>query len=85
LTIKLSLNQAQSQLLINDEDDVACQLIVKTTLFKVLSTLRIDDSNANNSTFKSRDIYNMRAQLRRDDLESLSSIQTLMRELNRDD
>jgi hypothetical protein len=68
-----------------NEDDVARQLIVKTISFRILFTLRIDDLNANHSTFKSRDIYNMKAQLRRDDLESLTFIQTLMRELNRND
>jgi hypothetical protein len=67
------------------QDDVVRQLVVRIASLKILSTLRLDDSNANNLIFKSRDIYNMKAQLRRDDLESLTFIQTLMRELNQDD
>ncbi len=42
----------------------------------------IDDLNL---LFKSRDIYNVKAKLRRDDLDSLTSVQALMRELNRGD
>jgi hypothetical protein len=34
---------------------------------------------------KSRDVYNLRAQLRRDNLKSLTFIQILMRELNEND
>jgi hypothetical protein len=42
----------------------------------------VDDLNL---LFKSRDIYNIKAKLRRDDLDSLTSVQALMRELNRSD
>ncbi len=68
------------------KNDVSRQLIVKTISFRVLSTLRLDEfANFDNSMIKSRDIYNLRAQLRRDDLKSLIFIQTLMRELNEND
>ncbi len=68
------------------KSDISRQLTVRTASFRILSTLRLDESaNVNNSMIKSRDIYNLRAQLRRDDLGSLTSIQTLMRELNEND
>jgi hypothetical protein len=35
--------------------------------------------------FKFRDIYNLKAELRREVLKSLSSIQALIRELDQDD
>ncbi len=74
----------QAKWLIN-EDDVARQLIVKTASFRILFTLRINNSNAKKFIFKPRDIYNIKAQLRREDLESLTFIQVFMRELNRND
>jgi hypothetical protein len=68
------------------KNNVSRQLIVRTASSRVLSTLRLDEfANLDNSMIKSRDIYNLRAQLRRDDLESLTLIQTLMRELNEND
>ncbi len=68
------------------KSDVSRQLIVRTASSRVLSTLRLDEfANFDNSMTKSRDIYNLRAQLRRDDLESLTLIQILMRELNQND
>jgi hypothetical protein len=42
----------------------------------------VDDINL---LFKSRDIYNVKTKLRRDDLDSLRSVQALMRKLNRSD
>jgi hypothetical protein len=74
-------------------NDIAKQLRVQTKSFQILSSLRIfdliDSSSSDsensvviNSLFKSRDIYNLKAKLRREFLESLTSIQTLIRELN---
>ncbi len=69
------------------KSDISRQLTVQIASSKILFTLRFDFANFNdiNSLFKSRDIYNVKAKLRRDDLDSLASIQALMRELNRDD
>ncbi len=65
------------------KSDISRQLIVRTASSRVLFTLRLDEfANFDNSMIKSRNIYNLRAQLRRDDLESLIFIQTLMRKLN---
>jgi hypothetical protein len=75
-------------MIITDEikNDISRQLTVKTASFRILSTLRLDEfANVDNSMIKSRDIYNLRAQLRRDDLRSLIFIQILMRELNEND
>jgi uncharacterized protein YpbB len=55
---------------------------MQTALFKILFTLRLDVVFDDSSLFKSRDIYNLKAKLRREDLESLTLIQALMRELN---
>jgi hypothetical protein len=69
------------------KSDISRQLIVQTASSKILFTLRLDFAFNDdlNFLFKSRDIYNVKAKLRRDDLNSLTSIQVLMRELNRDD
>jgi hypothetical protein len=65
--------------------DISRQLTVQTASFKILFTLRLDIANFDSSIFKSRDIYNLKAKLRRENLESLTLIQALMRELNQDD
>jgi hypothetical protein len=66
------------------KNDISRQLIVRSAFFKVLFTLRLDEfANVDNSMIKSRDIYNLRAQLRRDDLRSLTLIQILIRELKK--
>jgi hypothetical protein len=62
--------------------DISRQLTVQTAFFKILFTLRLDVVFDDSSLFKSRDIYNLKAKLRREDLESLTLIQALMRELN---
>jgi hypothetical protein len=68
------------------KNDISRQLIIKTASFRILSTFRLDEfANVDNSMIKSKDIYNLRAQLRRDDLRSLTLIQILMRELNEND
>lgn len=64
--------------------DVSRQLTVHTASFKILSTLRVEFDHSN-SMIKSRDIYNMKAQMRRDTLSSLTSMQALMQELNQKD
>ncbi len=72
------------------------QLQIQTKSSQILSSLRIldsiDSSSADsensiviNSMFKSRDIYNLKAELRRETLKSLTSIQALIRELDQDD
>jgi hypothetical protein len=65
------------------------QLTVQTVSSKILFTLRLDFANISsanissanisfvddlNFLFKSRDIYNVKAKLRRDDLNSLTSV-----------
>jgi hypothetical protein len=71
-------------------------LQIQTKSFQILSSFRIfdfiDSSFADsensiviNSMFKSRDIYNLKAELRRETLKSFTSIQALIRELDQDD
>ena len=70
------------------KSDVLKQLIVQTAQAKILSTLWIDSENLNaaiNPMIKPRDIYNLKAQLRRKDLGPLTPIQALMRELDQED
>jgi hypothetical protein len=62
--------------------EVSRQLAVEIVSFQILFDLRLKKSNAENLMINSRDIYNMKIQLRRDNLESLTLIQILMRELN---
>jgi predicted Holliday junction resolvase-like endonuclease len=64
------------------KSDISRQLTMRTALFKILFTLRLDLVFDDSSLFKSRDIYNLKAKLRREDFESLTFIQALMRELN---
>jgi hypothetical protein len=72
------------------KSDIFKQLTVQTASSKILFTICLDFVNISfvddlNFLFKFRDIYNVKAKLRRDDLNSLTSVQILMRELNRDD
>jgi hypothetical protein len=65
------------------KSDISRQLTMQTALFKILFTLRLDIvANFDSSIFKSRNIYNLKAKLRCENLESLTFIQALMRELN---
>jgi hypothetical protein len=64
------------------KSDISRQLTVQTAFFKILFTLRLDVVFDDSFLFKSRDIFNLKAKLRREDLESLTLIQALMRELN---
>ena len=76
--------------------DVTRQLIVQTASFKILFTLRIDsvsesvatnsfESVAINFMIKPRDIYNLKAQLRREELDPLTFVQALIRGLDQED
>jgi ABC-type transport system involved in cytochrome bd biosynthesis fused ATPase/permease subunit len=64
--------------------NVSQQLIIQIASFKILFTLRVD-SNVVNSLIKSRDIYNIKTQIRRDVLKSLISMQALMQKLDKED
>jgi hypothetical protein len=79
------------------KNEIFRQLIVQIASSQIISNLRITDSiidwndtNSENSRiinfmFKSRDIYNMKVQLRREIFDFLTLIQALIQELNRDD
>jgi hypothetical protein len=79
------------------KNEISRQLIVQIASSQIISSLRIinfildwDNTNSENSRiinfmFKSRDIYNMKAQLRREAFNFLTFIQALIQELNRDD
>jgi hypothetical protein len=74
--------------------EISRQIVIQTSFFRILSSLRIldmnediVDANANiekmiNSIIKVRNIYNIRTQMRRNDSELFTSIQILIRELN---
>jgi hypothetical protein len=77
-------------------NNISRQLQVQTRFSQILSSFRIldfiissnlDDSKTSiiNSLFKSRDIYNLKAKLRRESLRLLTSIQALIRELKQED
>jgi C4-type Zn-finger protein len=61
--------------------NISRQLSVQTVSSKILSTLRIDD-DVSNSMIKSRDIYNLKTKMQREVLESLTSIQALIKKLD---
>ncbi len=69
------------------KSDISRKLTVHIASSKILFIFRLDFAFNDdfNLLLKSRDIYNVKAKLRRDDLDSLTSIQVVMRELNRDD
>ncbi len=79
------------------KSEIFRQLTVQIAPSQILSSLRVVDSITEvdwkdsenlriiNSMFKSRDIYNVKAQLRREILDPLTSIQVLIQELDRDD
>jgi hypothetical protein len=77
-------------------NEIFRQLIVQIASFKIMSSLRLshaDSANSNdrminsndNSLIKSQDVYNLKTQLRRNELDSLNSMQALMNQLNTDD
>ena len=59
------------------------QLIIQIAFFKVLAVMRVDDLTITNSMFIARNVYNFQAQLRRNELKSLTFIQALIREFKR--
>jgi hypothetical protein len=71
--------------MIEMRSEVTRQLVIQTAPSQVLFALRIDDSTAQNVMMTQRDIYNVETQLRRDQLESLTLIQALIREFDEED
>ena len=71
------------------KDEISRQLTVQITPSNILSSLRVQDpttvAKAINPIFKSRDIYNLEAQLRNEALGPLTPIQALIRELDQGD
>ena len=79
------------------KDEISRQLTVQTAPSKVISSLRIPDLTTGinwddpanprvvNPMIKPRDIYNLKAQLRREALGPLTPIQALIRELDQSD
>ncbi len=75
-------------------NDISRQLQVQTRSFEIFTNFRIfefiissnfENSEKFNSMFKSRDIYNLKAELRRESLKSFTFIQALIRELKQED
>ncbi len=79
------------------KSEIFRQVTVQIALSQILFNLKIFDSIASvmnsenfensiiNSLFKTRDIYNLKTQFRREHFDSLTSIQTLIRDLNEED
>ncbi len=79
------------------KSDVSRQLRIQTISSQIISSLRIENlitnvANINsensgiiNSMIKFRNIYNLKAKLRRESLKLLSSIQALIRELDQEE
>jgi hypothetical protein len=78
------------------KSQISRQIAVQITSFKIIFSLRIFDSvakmntkNSENLTitslFKTRNIYNVKTQIRREQLRSLTSIQTLIRKFEKTD
>jgi hypothetical protein len=61
--------------------NIARQSQLQIQLFKILSRLRLN-ADEESLMFKTRDIYNTKAKIRREELDSLSSVQALMKQLN---
>jgi hypothetical protein len=76
------------------KSEISRQLKVQVSTSKILSSLRIPDliievdfinskdPRVINSMFRSRDIYNLKTEMRREELDSLTLIQALIRQLN---
>ena len=85
-----SLIEAHSTLrrvtMTNRKDEITRQLIVRIRFFNVLSFFRIANNFHLNSSlnfmFINRNIYNLRAQMRRDALKSRTFIQTLIQKFD---
>jgi dTDP-D-glucose 4,6-dehydratase len=64
-------------------------LKIQIASFKIIFIVRLSDSNSIldfvHSLIKSRDVYNIKTQMRRENLEFMTSIQVLMHELDSND
>ncbi len=71
---------ALRKLVIIDEvkSDISRQFKIQISLAKILSTLRLNNEEL---IFKTRDLYNLKTNMRRTALDFLTSIQALMRQL----
>jgi hypothetical protein len=59
--------------------DITRQFKIQISLAKILSTLRLNNEKF---IFKTRDLYNLKTKIRRTELDSLTSIEALMRQLD---
>ncbi len=59
--------------------DISRQSQVQISLAKILSTLRLNNEEF---IFKTRDLYNIKTKMRRTALDSLTTIQALMKQLH---
>ncbi len=66
------------------KDQISRQSKIQIALVKILFILRLN-ANEKNLIYKTRDIYNVKTKIQRDALDNLSSVQTLMKQLKRDD
>ena len=66
-------------------EEINCQLAIQIVSFQVLFFIRYDNSFEKDVMIFQRDVYNLVVQQRREKLNSLILIQTLVRELNEDD
>lgn len=67
------------------KSEITRQLAIQTAPSKVLSAVRVNDSLIFNAMFTSQDVYNLQAQIRRDEFGSLTFIQALIREFDEGD
>ena len=63
-------------------DEVTRQLAIQTAPAQILSAIRFNDPNAENAMVSRRNIYNLAAEQRRQELGPLTPIQALVRELD---
>jgi hypothetical protein len=66
------------------KDQISRQSKVQIAPVKILSTLRLN-ADEKNLIYKTQDIYNVKTKIQRNALDSLSPVQTLMKQLKRDD
>jgi hypothetical protein len=78
----LVTHSALRKLVIIDEAmkfDITRQFKIQISFAKILSTLRLNNEEF---IFKTRDLYNLKTKMRCTELDSLTSIQALMRQLD---
>lgn len=76
---KIALNEEM-------KDHIAQATRVQQKSRQIITALRLQNADADddeNSTFKRHDIYNVKTAIRRKSLKSLTSTQTLLKELER--